>query len=42
MATTFLDNYTKFARRRDTHTFILYVSSKANQIIIRSTHFSIC
>ena len=39
MATAFLDNYTKFASRRDTHIFILYVFSKANHNIIRSTHF---
>ena len=36
MATAFLDNYTKFASRSDTHTFILYFCSKANHNIIRS------
>ena len=30
MATAFLDDYTKFASRHETHTFILYVCSKAN------------
>ena len=33
MATTFLDDYTKFASRHETHTFILYVCSKANHNI---------
>ena len=33
MATAFLDDYTKFASRHETHTFILYVCSKANHNI---------